>query len=273
MTSGGRPTVGIIIPARFESSRYPGKPLAPIHGATGLARPLIERSWLAAKAVPDVDAIWIATDDERIAEAGRAFGAEVVMTSSSCRNGTERCAEAITRLGDNTPDIIVNLQGDACLTPAEIVTRMIAHMRDVREVSVATPAIRCSPTLYQHLVGDQAAGRVGGTTVVFDSSNEALYFSKRVIPHLPLDHPIDEDLPVYLHMGLYAYRPSALIEYMNTPPSVLELLEGLEQLRFLDARIRIAAVICDTPDWDVIELNNPTDLAPIERILKARGVE
>lgn len=267
-----RPRVGIIIPARYESSRYPGKPLAAIRGATGLARPLIERTWLAAKAVADVECIWVATDDARIADVARGFGADVLLTSQACRNGTERCAEAIGLLSD-APEIIVNLQGDALLTPPGIISSLIAHLRDDREVTVATPAIRCTSSLYRHLVEDQAQGRVGGTTVVFDARGNALYFSKRVIPHLPPDFDLDGEIPVHLHMGVYAYRHAALASYAAAPPSLLEQLEGLEQLRFLDIGTAVAAVRCDTPRWDVIELNNPSDLAPIEDILKARGVE
>ena len=266
------PRVGIIIPARYASSRYPGKPLAPIRGATGIAKSLIERSWLAARAVPDVEAIWVATDDDRIADAARAFGADVLMTPESCRNGTERCAAAISGLS-NPPEIIVNLQGDALLTPPEIVTALLARMRSDKGVVVATPAIRCTPSLYRHLVDDQAQGRVGGTTMVFDARGNALYFSKRVIPHLPNDYPADDGVPVYLHMGVYAYRTDALRRYTAAEPCLLEQLEGLEQLRFLDIGVPVAAVQCDPPAWDVIELNNPTDLAPIEENLKARGVE
>ena len=106
------PRVGIIIPARYASSRYPGKPLAMIRGAGGVAKSLIERSWLAARAVAGVESVWVATDDERISDAARSFGADVLMTPESCRNGTERCAAAISELAD-PPEIIVNLQGDA----------------------------------------------------------------------------------------------------------------------------------------------------------------
>lgn len=267
-----RPRVAIVIPARYASSRYPGKPLAMISGATGVARSLIERSWLAARAVPGCDSVIVATDDDRIAVAARAFGADVVMTPSHCANGTERCAAAIAGIGD-PPDIIVNLQGDALLTPPDIVTALIDRMIVDPALPVATPAVQCTPSLYRHLVEDQAQGRVGGTTVVFDASHDALYFSKRVLPHLPPDHPVESDLPVYLHMGVYAYRREALVRYAAASPCRLEQLEGLEQLRFLDRRIRVGLVVCPPPDWDVIELNNPSDLAPIEAILKARGVD
>ena len=267
------PARGIIIPARYASSRYPGKPLAMIRGARGEGASLIERTWRAARSVAGVDAVWIATDDDRVADCARGFGADVLMTSASCANGTERCAEAVQILGDAAPEVLVNLQGDALLTPPAIVAALIARMEEEPALQVATPAVRCSPSLYRHLVEDQAAGRVGGTTVVFDQAGDALYFSKRVLPHLPTDHPIDQDLPVHLHMGVYAYRADALRRYAATAPSLLEQLEGLEQLRFLDARVRVALVRCDPPDWDVIELNNPSDLAPIEAILKARNLD
>lgn len=109
-------SVCIVIPARYGSTRYPGKALAPLRGATGEARPLVRRTWDAARAVHGVERILIATDDERIAAAARAFGAEVAMTSPDCANGTERCAEALAALAPE-PGIVVNLQGDAPLTP------------------------------------------------------------------------------------------------------------------------------------------------------------
>jgi 3-deoxy-manno-octulosonate cytidylyltransferase (CMP-KDO synthetase) len=267
------PRTRVIIPARFASNRYPGKPLALVRGAGDEVRTLIERSWIAACSIPGVDSVWIATDDARIADVARGFGAQVVMTHENCANGTERCADALSGSGVFHPaDIIVNFQGDALLTPPHIATRLIERMLAEPDLTVATPAVRCSPSLYRHLIEDQAAGRVGGTTVVFDQAGDALYFSKRVIPHLPSKYPIDGTLPVYLHLGIYAYRANALLQYATTPTCALEQLEGLEQLRFLEARIRIAAVICEQPAWDVIELNNPSDLLPIEAILKARGI-
>lgn len=264
--------VGIIIPARHASTRYPGKPLAPLRGATGTPRSLIERSWIAACAVPGVDTVHVATDDPRIADAVVRFGGQVVMTPAACANGTERCAAAVAEMTD-APDLVVNLQGDAPLTPAPIVAALIDRMRDEPDLAVATPAVRCTPSVYRHLVDDQATGRVGGTTVVFDARGNALYFSKRVIPYVPDAHPVDGEVPVHLHMGVYAYRPDALATYAQTPPSLLEQLEGLEQLRFLHAGVRVAVVVCDPPDWDVIELNNPGDVAAIEAALRRRGLD
>jgi len=264
--------VAVIIPARYQSSRYPAKPLAPLVGATGLAKSLVRRSWECATAIADPASVWIATDDDRIADAVRAFGGQVVMTAESCANGTERCADAITRLGIN-PKVVVNLQGDAPLTPGHVVTALVEALGNMPDVAMTTPAIRCARSTYAHLVEDQAHGRVGGTTVVFGANRRALYFSKRVIPHLPPEAAAQPFPPVHLHLGVYAYRPDALRRYVATGPSELEQLEGLEQLRFLAGGIPVGVVPFDPIGWDAIELNNPTDVGPIEAILKARGIE
>jgi 3-deoxy-manno-octulosonate cytidylyltransferase (CMP-KDO synthetase) len=121
-------SVLIVIPARYASSRYPGKPLVELTGATGTAKTLIQRSWEAAMDVTGVDRVVVATDDARIRDAAEAFGAEVVMTSENCRNGTERCAEAAASLNDKY-EIIVNLQGDAPLTPAWFIEDLVAGLR------------------------------------------------------------------------------------------------------------------------------------------------
>lgn len=264
----------IIIPARYASSRYPGKPLARIKGASGAAKSLVQRSWEAASLIAGA-AIAIATDDDRIASAARDFGAAVIMTPSSCANGTERVAAAVAAADqDATPgDVIINFQGDALLTPPDLVERLIAHMRARPDCQVATVAVRCSPSAYRYLIEDQAAGRVGGTTVVVDDAGRALYFSKRVLPHIPPGHAREANPPVLLHIGLYAYRRAALSAYAAMPPSLLEEIEGLEQLRFLAKGIAVDVVVADAPDWDLIELNNPGDLPAIEAILAQRGIE
>jgi 3-deoxy-manno-octulosonate cytidylyltransferase (CMP-KDO synthetase) len=261
----------ILIPARFASSRYPGKPLIELRGATGVAKPLIQRSYEAARRVGGSGDVSVVTDDDRIAAASEAFGAPVIMTSPDCGNGTERCAEAIGQLGD--VDLIVNLQGDALLTPAHFVEALIAHMREDREAQVATPAVQLRSADVRMLQREEAEGRLGGTSVVTDDRGRALYFSKRLIPHLPtgaLDEPLS---PVRLHVGVYAYRREALELYARTPPSQLELLEGLEQLRFLTAGVAVDVVEVDRPPFGLRELNNPEDLEPIEQALAEAGLE
>jgi len=260
----------ILIPARYASQRYPGKPLAELRGADGQARSLIQRSWDAAQAIAGTARTWVATDDERIAAHVRSFGGQVVMTPESCRNGTERCAAALEALGEVAP-IIVNLQGDAPLTPGFVVADLVAALTVDGEAVMTTPAVRCSPSLYRHLVTDQAQGRVGGTTVVFNRELRALYFSKRVIPHVP-ENRADGHEALHLHLGVYAYRPAALKAYAATPPSALEELEGLEQLRFLEGGGIIRVVPFAPLEWDCIELNNPEDVPAIEAVLCQRGI-
>ena len=263
--------VAILIPARFQSSRYPGKPLVELRGAGGVAKPLIQRSHEAALRVAGSHSVHVVTDDHRIADCAAAFGADVIMTSPEARNGTERCAEALQHL--DRPDLVVNLQGDALLTPPGFVEALIGHMRNDPDAQVATPAVRLRSGEVRALQAEEAAGRIGGTSVVADGAGNALYFSKRLIPHLP-DSALDHEMsPVRLHVGVYAYRPEALAAYAATPVSELEVLEGLEQLRFLVAGIPITVVEVATPAFALRELNNPEDLEAIEAALTDAGLE
>jgi 3-deoxy-manno-octulosonate cytidylyltransferase (CMP-KDO synthetase) len=193
------------------------------------------------------------------------------MTAPECRNGTERCAEALRELHE--PDLIINFQGDALLTPPGFVEALIERMRDDPSAMVATPAMRLRSSEVRALQAEEAAGRVGGTTVVTGDQGHALYFSKRLIPHLPAGALDGEMSPVRLHIGVYAYRPEALECYVATPVSELETLEGLEQLRFLAAGLPVAVVDVETPPFALRELNNPEDVAPIEQALAEAGLE
>ena len=260
----------IVIPARYASTRFPGKPLAPLRGAGGAVRTLIERSWRAACAVEGSVGVFVATDDQRIADHVRGFGGQVVMTSPECRNGTERCADALAALPG--VDIVVNLQGDAPLTPAHLIPDLVAALAARPDAAMATAALRTTPSTYRHLAQDAAQGRVGGTCAVVAGDGRALYFSKRIIPFIP-DVEASPHEALRLHLGLYAYRPDALRWYAAQPPSPLELLEGLEQLRFLEGCAPVQVVTHDPVGWDCIELNNPQDTPVIEAILAARGID
>lgn len=262
----------VIIPARFASTRYPGKPLVGLAGATGMKKSLVRRSWECASSIRACAGVWVATDDERIADEVRSFGGQVVMTSPDCANGTERCAEAAARL-DLSTDYIVNLQGDAPLTPADLVPELIERLKTDRTCVMATPAVRCGPSTYAHLAEDVAAGRVGGTTVVMDAQSRALYFSKRLIPYIDPAFSADRASSCHLHLGVYAYRSDALQAYARHESTEAELLEGLEQLRFLHFSLPVSVVVTEPLGWSPIELNNPTDVPVIERLLRDRGVE
>ena len=260
----------IVIPARYESTRYPGKPLAELKGATGLSKSLVQRSWEAARAVQGVDRVVVATDDDRIRDAALAFGAEVVMTSSACRNGTERCAEAFDVLGGGY-DIVVNLQGDAPLTPAWFVEDLVTGLQGDPMAEVATPVLRCDGRALNGFLEDRRAGRVGGTTAVFTKDRHALYFSKEVIPFTSTTYADGDDTPVFHHVGVYAYRPSALGAYPRWESGPLEQLEGLEQLRFMEHGRQVLCVEVQAKGRQFWELNNPEDVPRIEAMMAEMG--
>ncbi len=253
----------IVIPARYASTRYPGKPLVVLRGPDG-EKTLIQRSWEAARKVRGADRVVVATDDARIADCVRGFGGEVVMTSETCRNGTERCADALEALGE--VDLVVNLQGDAPLTPPAFVEALISAMGERDDIDMATPVLRCDETTWRHFREDRAAGRVGGTTAVFAHDGRALYFSKEVIPFIP-DGKVPDPVPVFHHVGVYAYRPAALGAYMAWPEGVLERNEGLEQLRFLEHNAHVLCVEVAAEGRVFWELNNPIDVQRIESVL------
>ena len=265
-------SVLIAIPARYASSRYPGKPLVPLTGATGSSMTLIERSWRAAKSVSGVDRVVVATDDDRIKKVAEGFGAEVVMTSESCGNGTERCAEAHEVLGGGY-EIVVNLQGDAPLTPHWFVEDLIAGLRDAPQAGVATPVLRCDGAALNSLLNDRKHGRVGGTTAVFASDHSAMYFSKEVVPFTAETYADDADTPVFHHVGVYAYRPDALAAYPGWPVGPLEQLEGLEQLRFMENGRKVLCVEVKAKGRQFWELNNPQDVPKIEEMMAAMGLD
>ena len=265
-------SVLLVIPARYASGRYPGKPLVPLTGATGVAQPLIERSWRAAMDVSGIDRVVVATDADRIKDACAAFSAEVVMTSEACGNGTERCAEAHDKLGGGF-DIVVNLQGDAPLTPAWFIEGLVDGLRAAPEAEIATPVLRCDGATLSGFLDDRKAGRVGGTTAVFGAQNQGLYFSKEVIPYTNEAYADDADTPVFHHVGVYAYRPAALAAYPDWAVGPLATLEGLEQLRFLENGRQVLCVEVAAHGRQFWDLNNPADVPRIETMMAQMGLE
>jgi 3-deoxy-manno-octulosonate cytidylyltransferase (CMP-KDO synthetase) len=261
-------SVLIAIPARYASTRYPGKPLVSLRGPDG-DKTLIRRSWEAAMAVRGITRVVVATDDARIRDHAEGFGAEVVMTSSACQNGTERCAEVAQQLPGF--DIIVNLQGDAPLTPAWFVEDLVAGLRADTAADIATPVLRCDGRAVAGFLADRRAGRVGGTTAVFGAGGRGLYFSKEVIPYTGRTYSDDAPTPVFHHVGVYAYRPAALAAYPTWPIGPLETLEGLEQLRFLENGRPVLCVEVAAQGREFWELNNPSDVPIIEAMMAKMG--
>lgn len=246
----------VVIPARYASVRFPGKPLAALDGPDGSRRPLIEWSWRAAVAAVGEQAVVVATDDARIAAAVHGFGGQAVMTPAGCANGTERCAAAVRAL-DSQARIVINFQGDSPLLPATAIAPLVAALNKA-SARVATPFVTCDAALAAMILAEHAAGRVGGTCVVTRADGTAAYFSK-----LPIPHGAGAELPLKLHLGLYGYTRAALEAYAALPPCPLEQAEGLEQLRFLHAGEAIAMVEIPLPAGGIWEVNNPEDIAVV----------
>ena len=264
-------SVIIVIPARYKSQRFPGKPLAMLKGFTGNKKTLIERTWMVAKKVKGVNRVIIATDDIRIKKVADSFGAEVLMTSDKHNNGTERVAEVVKRLKESY-SVVVNLQGDAPLTPPKVVEQLIFALQE-KKLAMATPILACDRNQVIDLINDRKKGNVGATTVVYDKNKDALYFSKEVIPYINL-HNMDNNFPaVYHHMGVYAYTEAALKMYLSYSVGKLETQEGLEQLRFLENGIRIRCVEFNLEKDSFWELNNQSDISKIENILKNKSIK
>ena len=242
-----------IIPSRFGSSRFPGKPLAILAG-----KPLVAWVVEAVKKAKSLDEVLVATDDERIVEAVEAHGGRAVMTPSDLPSGTDRISCAAGDFGDG--DILVNIQGDEPLIDPALVDALVAKLRDDPRWSMATAVapIRSS--------ADLAAKTV--VKVVLDRDDGALYFSRAPIP---CDRDAEADLAggLYVrHLGIYAYRGEFLRRYVAEPPCALERTEKLEQLRALWMGARIAVV--RTED-EGVGVDTPEDAKRVERILLGRG--
>jgi 3-deoxy-manno-octulosonate cytidylyltransferase (CMP-KDO synthetase) len=244
----------IIIPARYRSSRFPGKVLAPLAG-----RPMIQHVWERATAVPDVDRVVVATDDTRVAAAVRSFGAEVMMTSDACQSGTDRVAEAAAAI---TSEIIVNLQGDLPLIPPKLIEAARRPLLD-------DPGVMMS-TLKRPMCRPEELRSPNTVKVVTDRNGNALYFSRAPIP-MARDAWPGVTLPerVYFHhLGLYVYRKSFLATFSTLPPGRLEQIEQLEQLRALEHGYPIRVVEVDE---GTVEVNAPDDLVAAEAAYHGRG--
>ncbi len=256
--SQGLKTV-VVIPARWGSTRFPGKPLAPVAGV-----PMVQRVWALALAAEGVDSVCIATDDDRIAEAAEAFGAEAVMTPAECRNGTERAHAAAAAMA-TPPDVIINLQGDAVLTPPWVVGAVAQAFADP-DVKIATPAVALDDGQLAALEEHKKTSPASGTTVVLDTKFNALYFSKAVIPFRRR-----AEAPVYRHIGIYGYRRDTLADLVALPEGVLERTEGLEQLRALENGIPIRVVPVDYRGRTHWSVDSPADQAAAEKLILSEG--
>jgi 3-deoxy-manno-octulosonate cytidylyltransferase (CMP-KDO synthetase) len=251
-----------VIPARYGSTRLPGKPLTTIAG-----RLMVERVWLSARNAEGVDRVVVATDDQRIVDAVEAFGGEAVMTDPNCRNGTERALDAVKCIQSDA-DTIINVQGDAALIPPWVIGDVAAAMREDAALQMATPAVRMPTETADRMREMKAKGIVGGTTVVFNKHMDALYFSKGVIPFQR--HP-EAGTPTHQHIGLYGYRKDTLEKIVSLEPSPLERAESLEQLRALENGIPIRIVMTDYRGRSAWSVDSPEDVSVVEGIIAREG--
>lgn len=254
----------VVIPARYGSSRFPGKPLAAIS-----SRSLLERVWRIAEAVPGVDGVVVATDDRRVAEHVASFGGRFVMTSESCRNGSERVWEAVRGL-THRPKNIVNLQGDAVLMPPWVIGSLVAELNRDSAVRIATPATRLTSEQYASMAKMKSSGVVSGTTVTFAENRDALYFSKAIIPFVRSWSEAGMS-PVYQHIGVYAYRYESLKRYIELPIGRLEQVEQLEQLRALEHGVPVRVVEVSLNGRTMWSVDNPEDVKRVEEIIALEG--
>ncbi len=260
----------IVIPARYGSTRFPGKPLIEIAGRTMLDR-VTNVAARAAAQVGDTDFV-VATDDERIVVHAEALGHKAVMTSTDIASGTDRALAVIDALGI-TPDIVLNLQGDAPFTSVETIT-ILLKAAAAADAGVTTPVRRLTWAALDALREHKKEEAFSGTTCVRAPDGRALWFSKNILPALRKEARLREAgemSPVLQHLGLYAYRVEALRHFAAAPPSFYEELEGLEQLRFLELGIPILAVDVPAPPVSNSGIDTPADVALAERLLAQHG--
>ncbi len=242
-----------IIPARYHSNRFEGKPLALIDG-----KPMIRHVVERARRVELLSRVVVATDDERIAAAVNSFGGEVVMTRPDHCSGTDRLAEAAGQIDISGHDIIVNIQGDQPLFPAEVVEQVVGPMLEDPDLPMST--------LVYKIVRPEEIDDPNHVKTVFDRNGNALYFSRASIPFQR--NPDEPARPTYYkHLGFYAYRKGFLLTFVGLPEGEWERFEKLEQLRALEYGYRIRVVLTE---HDSIEVDTPEDLARVEQLLRGK---
>jgi 3-deoxy-manno-octulosonate cytidylyltransferase (CMP-KDO synthetase) len=242
--------VVVVLPARYGSTRFPGKPLADLAG-----RPLIRHAYEAAAQVPGVDRVTVATDDVRIADAVTGFGGEALLTTGTHQTGTDRLAEVAEKID---ADLYVNVQGDEIISSGEMLAPMIETFR-------ADPALTVGTLC--HALDDLAdLSNPNVVKVVLDHAGFALYFSRAPIPFVrePGAHLAAPPGVFHRHFGIYIYRKAALLAFPKLPESPLEQMEKLEQLRFLQAGYRIRVLA--TPHT-AYRVDTPADLAAVAAAL------
>lgn len=259
----------IVVPARFGSTRLPGKPLLKIAGRTLLER-VTAVAQVAAAQAGECDVV-VATDDERIADHARGMSVEVVLTPPALDSGSARaCAAAGAR--PSCPGLVINLQGDAPFIPPSVVAELIDTLRR-GTADVATPVYRLDWERLDRLRAHKATAPFSGTTCVRASDGRALWFSKTILPAIRDEAGLRTEpfSPVWQHLGLYGYRMAALEWFAAAAPTSYERLEGLEQLRFLESGRTIVTIEVPPPEHALSGIDTPADLSLAEAAIVRLG--
>lgn len=259
----------IVIPARFGSTRLPGKPLLKIAGRT-----LLERVAAVARAAAEQAGgceVVVATDDQRIADHAGALGLEVALTAAELDSGSAR-AFAAARARARLPGLVINLQGDAPFIAPAVVAGLIETLRH-GAADVATPVYRLDWERLDRLRQHKTTAPFSGTTCVRGADGRALWFSKSILPAMRDETALRSEpvSPVWQHLGLYGYRMAALEWFASAPPSRYERLEGLEQLRFLENGWTVTTIETDPPAHALSGIDTPADLALAEAAIARLG--
>jgi 3-deoxy-manno-octulosonate cytidylyltransferase (CMP-KDO synthetase) len=237
-----------LIPARYNSTRFPGKPMALIAG-----KPMIQHVYTCTRACPEVSEVYVATDDRRILQVVEGFGGKAVLTGESHPSGTDRVADAAKRLGLQPEDVVVNVQGDQPVFRSTLISQMVAPLIADHDVSMSTLMCR--------LTDDREIENPNCVKVVTDRNGYALLFSRSAIPFYRDPHP---ERVYHKHLGFYCYRMRFLTRFASLPVGQLESAEKLEQLRAMENGFRIKIV---ETEFDSIEVDTPSDVRRVEAYL------
>ncbi len=266
----------IVIPARFHSQRFPGKPLVSIAGKSMLER--VHKIAVTASSGFKNTQVVIATEDHRIVKHAQSFGATAILTPTDCATGSDRALSACHQLKVR-PNAIVNLQGDAPLTPPSYIRALLSMLSTLstphHTETVVTPAVQLSWSALEEFRQFKQHSPFSGTTVVINQAHEALWFSKGIIPAIRHENSLrqSQDLsPIYRHIGLYGYTLKALERFVALPKSHYEQLEGLEQLRLLENGIPLKVVKVEPSRYPNLSgVDTPNDAQVAEQMILTYG--
>lgn len=261
----------VVIPARYGSTRFPGKPLAKIAGKEMLLR-VVE---IAKKGTKNTEArIVVATEDERILNFCQEHNIECLMTSDACKTGSDRVCEAVKTLGIK-PEFIINLQGDNPVCPPWFIEELIKAFESDKSVDLVTPVTELSWEALDKLRDSKKTTPFSGTTCVADKNGYALWFSKNIIPAIRKEDSLREKgdkSPVLRHIGLYGYKYDSLFRFKELEESSYEKLEGLEQLRFLENGMKIKVAKVDYGAFEGMSgVDSPEDVLRAEALFQKYG--